>query len=81
MAEVDVKNNRIFCRGIHPDVFCKKGALNNLTKRTGNHVYRSHFLKKISGRRPATLFKKRLMRRFFSVKFLKLQNSFFIEQP
>ena len=34
MAEVDVKNNRIFCRGIHPDVFCKKSALKYLTKYT-----------------------------------------------
>ena len=63
-------SKRIFSRRSHPDVICKEGALEYLAKLTGKRPYRSVFLKKVSGRRPATLFKKRLMHRFFSVKFL-----------
>ena len=77
-----MKNKRIFCRSNHLDVFCVKGPLKYLAKLTGKHVYRSLFLKKTSGRRPATLFKKRLMHRVFPVKFLKLfRAAFFIVQP
>ena len=72
MAEADVKNKKIFWRSSHPDVFCKKGPLKCLAKLTGKHMNRSHFLKKNSGCRPATVFKKRLMHRFFSAKFLRL---------
>ena len=55
-------NKRIFCRRSHPDVFCKKGALKYLVKLTGKHVYRGLF-------QTATLFEKRLKKRFFSVTF------------
>ena len=68
MAEVDLKNKRMFCRSSHPFVFCKKGPLKRLVKLTGKHLHRSLFL----GCRPATFFKKRPMHRFFSVKFLIL---------
>ena len=70
--------NRIFCRGSHSDVFCKKVTLKYLAKFTGKHVYMSLFLKKVSGCRPATLFKKRLMHRFFSVKFLDFFRAAFL---
>ena len=57
---------RIFCRSSHPDMFCKKSALKYLAKLTGKHVSRNLFFKKKkSGYRPANLFNKRLMRRFF----------------
>ena len=76
MAEVDVKNKRIFCRSSHPDEFYKKDALKYLAKLIGKHVYRSLFLKKVSGCRPATLFKKSLIHKFFSVKFLFFRTAF-----
>ena len=47
VAEVDMKNKRIFCRGSHPDLFCKKRLLKYFAKLTGKHMYRSLFLKKI----------------------------------
>ena len=78
VAEVDVKNKRIFCRSCHSAVFSKKGALKYLTKLTlGKHVYRSLFLRKISECRPATLFETRPMHRFFSGKFLNFFGSFY----
>ena len=77
-----MKNKKIFYRSSLSDVFFKKDALKYLAKLTGKHVYRSLFLKKTSGRRPATLFKKRLMHRVFPVKVLKLfRAAFFIVQP
>ena len=69
VAEVDMKNKRIFCRGSQPDLFCKKRPLKYFAKLTGKHMYRSLFFKKNSGYRPATFVKKRFMHRFFSVKF------------
>ena len=71
-AEIDVKNYRIFFKSKFSDVFCKKGALEYLAKLTEKPVYRSLFLKIVFVRRPATLLKKRLMHRFFSVEFLNL---------
>ena len=41
MAEVVVKNKRVFCRSSHTDVFCKEGPLKYFVKLTGKHVYRS----------------------------------------
>ena len=71
-------SKRIFCRSSHPDVICEKVALKYLTKLTGKHVYISLFLKKVSGRRFATLFKKRLMHRFLSMNFLELFRTAFL---
>ena len=39
MAEVDVKNKRIFYRSSHPGVFCKKVALKYLEKVAGKHGF------------------------------------------
>ena len=74
VAEVDVKDKRMFCRSDLSDVFCKKGALKYLTKLPGKHMYRSLFLKKVSVCRPATLFKMRLMHSLFSKIFKFLGN-------
>ena len=41
MAEVDVKDKRIFCGSSHPDVFCKKGPLKYLAKLT-DHPFDFH---------------------------------------
>ena len=73
-----MKNKRIFCRSSHSEVFWKKGALKYLVKLTVEHMYRSLSLKKFSGCRPTTLFKKRLMQRFFSVKCLNLFRTAFL---
>ena len=43
-----------------PELFCKKGVLNNFTKFTGKHLYRSLFFNKDVGLRPATLLRKGL---------------------
>ena len=52
-----------------PVVFCKKCVLKNFAKVTGKHLYQSLFFNKVSGLRPATLFKKRLGHRCFPVRF------------
>ena len=36
-------------RGSRPEVFCKKGALENFTKFTGKHLCQSVFLNKVAG--------------------------------
>ena len=57
-----------------PEVFCKKGVLENFTKFTGKHLCQSLLFNKVAGLKPATLLKKRLWHRCFpvnSVKFLR----------
>ena len=79
VADVDVINKRIFYRRSHPDMFCKKGALEYLANFIAKHLYKSLFLKEVWDCRPATLFQKRLMYRFFSVKCLKLFRTAFLQ--
>ena len=62
-----------------PEVFCKKGALENFTKFTGKHLYQSLFFKKVAGLSPATLLKKRLWHRCFPLNVVKSLRFFFIE--
>ena len=57
-------------RNSRPEVFCKNGVLRNFAKFTGKHLYQSLFFNKVL--RPATLLKKRLWHRYFSVNFAKL---------
>ena len=45
VAEVDVKNKRMFCRNNLLDLFYKKGALKYFAKLTGKHVNGSLFFK------------------------------------
>ena len=59
-------------------MFCKKGVLRNYTNWTGKHLYQSLFLNKVTDLRPATLLKKRLWRRCFSVNFMKFFRTLFI---
>ena len=54
-----------------PEVFYKKRALKIFAKLTEKRLYQSHFLNKVAGLRTATLLKKRLWHRSFSVKFAK----------
>ena len=58
-------------RTSHPEVFCKKGVLENFAKFTGKHLCQSLFFNKIAGLRPLTLLKKRLWLSRFSVNFGK----------
>ena len=81
MVEVDVTNKRIFYRSSHPDMFCKKGALEYSANFIGKHQYKSLFLKEVWSCRPATLFQKRLMYKFFPVKCLKLFRTAFYITP
>ena len=73
-------------RSSRPEVFCKKGVLRNFTKFTGKHLWQSPFFNKVAGLRlrltlrPATLLKRRLWHRCFSVNFVKfLRTPFFIK--
>ena len=60
----------------------KMGVLRNYTKLTGKHLCQSLFFDKIAGLRPATLLKKRLWHRRFSVNFSKfLRTPFVTEHP
>ena len=52
-----------------PEVFCKKGVLNNLAKFTGKHMCWSLVLNKVAGLRAAILSKKKLQHRCFPVNF------------
>ena len=57
-----------------------RGVLENFTKFTGKHLCQSLFFNKIAGLKPATLLKKRLWHRCFSVNFANiLRTPFFIE--
>ena len=56
---VKIRKNRInradlpkkiaMCSSSHPEVFCKKGVLRNLTKFTGKHLHQDLFFKKVAG--------------------------------
>ena len=59
--------NAIKHRRSRPELFCKNGVLRNFAKFTGKHLCQSFFFNKTAGLRPATLLKKRLWHRCFSV--------------
>ena len=61
-----------------PEVFYKKGVLRNFAKFTGKHLCQSLFFNKVAGLRPATLLKKRLWYRCFSVNFAKFLGTSFL---
>ena len=73
-----MKIKSIFCRISHPDVFCKKGALKYGNDYRKTPVQEPFFNKKFQDVGLQTVFKKRLMLRFFSVKFLKLFRTVFL---
>ena len=57
------------CLSSHRRFSVKKGVLKNFAKFTGKHLCQSLFFNKVAGVRPATLLKKRLRHRGFSVNF------------
>ena len=68
-------------RSSHQRCYIKEGVLRNYIKFTGKHLCQSLFLNKVAGLRPATLLKKRLWHRCFSVKFVKFLRSPFYRTP
>ena len=53
------------------EVFYKKGVVKNFAKFIGKHLYQSLFFNKLTGLRPASLFKKVFWHRCFPVNFEK----------
>ena len=62
------------------EVFCKKSVLKNFAKFTEKHLCQSLFFNKVAGLRPATLLKKRLWHRCFSVNFAKFLRTPFLTE-
>ena len=63
--------NTVFVQKQSSRGFCKKGVLRNVAKFTEKHLRQSLFFNKVAGLRPATLLKKTLCHRGFSVNFAK----------
>ena len=66
-----------------PEVFFKKGVLNNsqesTQKFTGRHLCRSLFFDKVAGLGSTTLFRKRLWHRSFPENFAKFLRTPFLQ--
>ena len=58
-------------RSIHPEAFCKKGALKYFTIFVRKHLCQNLLFNKVGGLKPATLSKKRTRYRCFPVNFTK----------
>ena len=61
-------------------MFCKKGVLRKFTKFTGKHLCQTLFFNKVAGLRAATLSKKRLWHRCFTVNFTKFIRTIFFTE-
>ena len=57
----------------------KKGVLENFTKLTGKYLCQGLVFNNVAGLRPASLLKKRLRHRFFTVSFVKFLRTPFLE--
>ena len=81
LKDIFVFNQMCGCfRSSHPLVFCEKGVLRSFPKLIGKHLCQSFFFNKVAGLRPATLLRKRLWHRRFTVIFVKfLRTPFFVE--
>ena len=78
ILEVSGANDPLKSRSSHQRCFVRKGILRNFEKLTGKHMCQSLFFNKVAGLRAATLLKKRLWHRCFSVNFAKfLRTPFF----
>ena len=67
-------------RSSRAEMFCKKGVFRNFAKFTEKHLCQSLIFNKFAGLRPATLLKKRLWHRYFSVNFAKFLRTPFLTQ-
>ena len=63
----------------HQKCSLKQGVLKNFTKFAGKHLCQNLFFYKVVGLRPATLLKRRLWHRCFSVKFAKFLRKPFLQ--
>ena len=68
-----------YTRSSHQRCFVKKDVLRNFAIFTGKHLCQSLFFNKVTGLRPATLFKKLLWHRCFPVNFAKFLRTPFTE--
>ena len=66
-------------RSSHQRCSVRKGVLRNFAKFTGKHLCQSLFFNKVAGLRPATLLKKRLWHRFFTVNFAEFLRVLFLQ--
>ena len=63
-----------------PELFYKKGVLNNFAKFTGRHLWQSLFFKKVTGLRPASLLiQKKIWHRCFPVNSAKFSRPLFLQ--
>ena len=67
-------------RSSRPEAFYEKDVLRNFAKFTGKHLCQGLFFNKLAGPRPATLFKKRLWRKWFPVNFAKFLRTPFLTE-
>ena len=70
-----------YVRSSHPELFCKKSALENFPKLTGKHLFQILLFNKVVGIRSVTLLKKRLRHRVFPVNFVKFSRTPFFRTP
>ena len=69
-------------RNSHPEAFCLKGVLRNLTKFTGKHQCLSIFFNKVAGLWPTTLSKREALVQVFSCEFCEIsKDTFFYRTP
>ena len=66
-------------RSTHRRCSVKKGVIGNFAKSTGKHLCQSLFFNKVTGLRPATLFKERLWHWLFFVSFGKFPRKAFLQ--
>ena len=76
-----MKGTRITVRNNHRRCSVKKGVPRNFAKFTGKYLCQSLFFKKVAGLSQATLSKKRLWHRCFTVHFTKFWGHLFYRTP
>ena len=67
-------------RSSRPKMFCKKVVLRNFANFIGKQLCQNLFFNKVAGLRLATLLKKRLWHRCFTVNFAKFLRTFFLTE-
>ena len=70
----------VFDMKVFTEVFRKKGVLRSFAKFTGKHLCQSLYFNKVTGLRPATILKKRVWHRYFSMNFAKSLRTLFLTE-